>query len=985
MNASSAPSDPDSGRARHLVVVLFIDLSDSTRLSATMEAETYATMLDEVRLAFRNAVAARGGTVNQYQGDGLQALFGHPRPGEDDGRHAVEAALEVHAAVRALRERYRGDGAGALSVHTGIHAGMALARLGDNVAGLVELFGAAPGIAKHLSDIAEADEILVSDETLGPQGHLFETAAARSVLLKGREAPLPVRRILARSSLRTRFEAHSQRGLIPYVGRARELAGLHRRLAQAAAGRSVFVLLRGPAGLGKTRLAEEFLARAGAAGARVLRGYCDGEVSAQALQPLLQMLRGSLGLGPDATPAAVLQAVDAAGRRFGERADALRETLLHLLSAAPPAASPPSAASIFAALRRVLAADAERTPRLWFIDDWHWADDATRQLVHALADDATGLMVLVAARAGGPDDMHPDVADVVELAPLDLGESLATVRELLPAADPFVAEAIVRQAGGNPLFIEELCHFVATAADVDPAQPVQGGPAWLQTLIASRVARLPPAQRQLLETAAILGATVPCTLLERLTGRAGDDPDLRALAAQDLLFPADEPGLLRFKHGITRDVVYHGIGLQVRRDTHRRAAAALAPEGDAGAQMLSCEALAYHCSGSADPVRAAHFMAMAGDKAMAASSIDRAKAQYRSALQQLDRLPPAPERYLQWRSVVRRMGLASVFDPTRAELALFRRAITLAAEHADASGMAYAHYWLAYAHYALGEIAPALQHGQAALAQAEGCADTRLHTQVRMLLGQALVAAGQAAAGAARLAEALAPLLRAGAPGSGARPMPAMAYSLACLACALADQGLDDEAEARFSLALASMPGPGHEVEGSVLLLRANARLGQQRWDEAAADAAAAQRVAERVRSLYLLAMGRALAAWADWQRTRDPRALETLAQSTDWLLARDKRLFVSLNHGRLAEALAGLGRIEAARRQAAAALRRTRQQDPLGAAAALRALARLDPPLAARRLAWADRVAAARGCVREQQANAACRAELGLFPPDRL
>lgn len=979
MNDTPAPPDTDSSSTRHLVVVLFIDLSDSTRLSTTMEAETYATMLDEVRVAFSCAVKARGGTVNQFQGDGLQALFGHPLPGEHDGRRAAEAALEVHAAVRALRERYRDNGARGLSVHTGIHGGLTLARAGDNVAGLVELFGAAPGIAKHLSDIAEADEILASDETLGPVSHLFETASPRSVMLKGREAPLPVRRIVAPSARRTRFEAHSQRGLVACIGRTRELAALQSRLEQAAAGRSVFVLLRGPAGMGKTRLVEEFLARSVSAGIGALRGHCDGEVTAQPLQPLLQMLRGSLGISRDALPEAIQQAVDDALATVSGEAAAVRETLLHLLSVVQPPTKPLSAGHTLEAMRCVLASPTDRTPRLWFIDDWHWADDATRQLVHAISYDTPGLMVLAAVRSGDRDDLDQADADLIELAPLDAHDSLATVRELLPAANPFVAEGIVRQAGGNPLFIEELCHFATTADSDDLVQPVQGGPAWLQTLIAARVARLPPVRRQLLEMAAIIGATVPVTLLQRLTDCTGDHPDVRALAASDLLFPAEEPGFLRFKHGITRDVVYQGIGLQMRRDAHRRAAAALAPDADPAAQLLACEALAYHFSGSGEAERAAHYLAMAGDKAMAASSIDRAKAQYRSALAQLDRLPPSPERYLQWRSVMRRMGMASVFDPTCAELALFQRAIALAGEYGDAAGLAYAHYWLAYAHYALGGIPMALHHGKAALTGAEACADARLHLQVRMLLGQSFAAAGAAREAAAQLIEATSPLLRPGANGPGARPAPALAYALACCAGALADLGRDDEAEAQFRLALDSMPGPGHEVEASVLLMRSNARLGVQRWDEAAADAADAQRVAERVRSLYLLAMARALGAWADWGRSRDASALDMLARSTDWLLARDKRLFISLNHGRLAEAYGELGRQTEARREAAAALRRWRQQDPLGAAAALRALARLRPATAPRRLGWADRIASGCGCLREQRANAACRAALGL------
>lgn len=253
---------PRESENRHRLSILFTDLSDSTRLSGAMEAEIYADLLDDVRLAFSTIVVEHGGTINQYQGDGLQALFGYPHASEHDGRRATEAALEIHSRVQQLRHKYAAHGAPGLSVHSGIHAGQALARQGDNIAGLVELFGPAPGIAKHLSDNAVGDEILVSEETLGPSHHFFHTSERRWVTLKGRAEPLTIRRVLGRTALRTRFEAHAQRGLLPFIGRKAELRWLDEALAGMAAGLPRWLALSAPAGVGKTRLAEEFLRRA---------------------------------------------------------------------------------------------------------------------------------------------------------------------------------------------------------------------------------------------------------------------------------------------------------------------------------------------------------------------------------------------------------------------------------------------------------------------------------------------------------------------------------------------------------------------------------------------------------------------------------------------------------------------------------------------------------------------------------------------------
>lgn len=999
MNALPTSHESNVAPERRHVVILFTDLSESTRLSGAMEAETYANMLDDVRSAFRAAVQARGGVVNQFQGDGLQALFGHVEPNEDDGRRAAEAALEVHERVRALRGRYAADGARALSVHSGIHAGQALARQGDDIAGRIELFGPAPGIAKHLSDIAEADEILASDETLGPASHMFTCEAARHVQLKGRGEPLFVRRIVARSALRTRFEAHTQRGLVAFVGRAAELARLQAQFEQALAGRAGLAVVRAPAGLGKTRLVEEFLRSAAARGCAVMRGDCDAELSAQPLQPFLQMLRARLGVAPDATAAAVAQAVQA---QWVARSPELAGCEADLVRALSPQASDSTAAPHPGALRAVIESQVRRGPLALFIDDWQWADRATRELLRQLRELDGPLLLLLTTRPGGVqgterpahpgsagDSAPPDefdmggaevAAQVIELAPLADDEATATIAELLPGSDPFIGAQIIRRAGGNPLFLEELCHFVASAGAPAMLLPPQGGPAWLERLIAARVARLPAGPRRVVDAAAVIGGLVPAWLLEQLTGCPAGHPDVTALAGQDLLFPAPEPGWLRFKHGITRDVVYGGIGLQARQAAHRRAAMLLAT--DAGAEAAACEALAYHHHGAGNHEPAARYSVMAGDKAMAASSIDRARTQYRAALDLMDRLPPSAASYQAWRSVVRRLGMASVFDPARADLPVFERAVALAQAHADTAGLAFANYWRTYVHYALGDIGLAVTHAAAALAAAQAAGEARLVSQVQALQGQALAAAGQAGRALAVLDGALESIgMRQRAEG---RPTPALAYMVACRASVLGDRGQFEASLAEFARALALLPGPGHEVEGSVLCLRGNVLLWQGRWDEAAADAATATRVAEKVQSLYLLAMGRALGAWADWKRSGQVHALHALAEATAWLIGRDKRLFVSLNHGRLAEALASVGQWPQARVHAAAALRRHRHRDPFGAPAALRAMARAAAAegrrgVALRRLALAERLSEPRDSAHERAANVRCRAELGL------
>lgn len=977
------PDTPTEADGRQRLTILFTDLSDSTHLSTVMEAEVYADMLDAVRRIFVDEVRQRGGTINQFQGDGLQAVFGYPQPTERDGQHAVEAALAVHERVRELRPVYATQGAPSVSVHSGIHGGLMLARAGDSVAGRVELFGAAPGLAKHLSDIADEDQILASEETLGPAGLLFETSARRLVALKGRQEPLAVHRILGRTRLKTRYEAHVRRGLLPFIGRLAERQRLTRAFARLRDGVSALVAVRAPAGMGKTRLIEEFLGQVQAEQGRVLRGYCEADLSAEPLQPFLQMLRSALGVPIGADHDQADQALVQALRALDPALEAVHGELQELLSITPPAAHPAAArgkrpGQSLAALARVFGALAAGQPLLLFIDDWQWADDATRQLAYALAAQrGRPTLVLLATR---PSDT-PEVAgtmplDVIDLGPLSDAESDATLAELLPAADPFVAARIRRQAGGNPLFLEELCHSAALQDPAGASDQPPSSSAWLEALIGARVARLPREQQDILGAAAVIGTLVPATALQALTGHDEDDPAVRELAQGDLLFPGEHPGTLRFKHGITREVVYAAVSLQRRRAWHAQLAALLQAQPDAPPALL-----AYHHQGAGQTEDAARCAEQAGDRAMASSSLDRAKSQYRAALDMLDRLPASEARYAAWRSIVRRLGLACVFDPARSELALFARAVDRAREHQDPAGQAYAQYWLAYVNYALGESRAAVAHCQLALQGARETGDAWLSAQVRTTLGQAYCAAAVYPQALELLADTDRILAD---PNARERRTPGLAYSLACKASALGDLGRFDEAHASFEQALAALPGPGHEVEGSVLCWRSGVFLWQGQWTRALQDAVAAQAVAQRVRSLYLYGMSRGLGAYAEWQIDPGPRPLKNLVDAAAWLESRDKGLFGSLLQGWLAEAYTAGGRAAEARHHAARALGRVRHGDWLGAAMASRAMVRLctareDWRGAERHLARAERVARRRDSAHETAANLACRAELWL------
>ena len=920
---------------RRFLTLLFADLSGSTELAELMETEHYAAVLAALRKVYQDTLARHGGVIVRVQGDGLLGMFGYPHTREDDGRQAVAAALDMHQRISELRPEL--PAGRSLCLHTGIHSGLVLLRNGDLELGRFELFGTVPNIASRLSDAAGAHEMLVSEETLGPAGRFFVTGPPQLLQVKGRAAPLLVYRVDARASLAATLHPSVRQGSTAFFGRQAELALLEDALDAALTGHTRSIAVAGPPGLGKTRLVEHFLNRVVQRGCRVLRGYCEGQLGAEALQPFRHMLQS---LASETVP----PTADAFGTLFTRLAEA--------------------------------------QPLVLFVDDWQWADDASHQVLAALRRCAhCRLLIVLSTRVAPAVEAGPSADRTIALAPLDDADAARAIAARLPGADPFVAEAICRQASGNPLFIEELCHSAAHG-DIErgPGRtPV--GTGWLNRLVESRVQHLSATQIELVRVAAVIGNVVPAWLLERLTGQASDSPLQLGLAEQDFLFPGERAGTLRFKHGLTRDIIYESVGLHVRQDLHLRIAQALQEHRAGTPQDESLEALALHFDAGGNPGQAAHFAELAGDKALTASALDRARALYRLALAALDRLEPTSEVALRWIGIVQRLGRVHVFDPVRSELELYVRALDLAQRFGNATEIARARHWLGYISYALGDIRPAIFHGEQALAEAKAAGDPKLVGHVVAALGEAHTAAAQYDRALGLLGDAIA-IKRQHRRGDHVNV--GLAFSLVCRGSLLGDRGCFAEAHASFDEAISCIAGVTHVIGASVHGWHSAVLLWQGRWDEARAAAIESGRIAEATRSLTQLSVAHAMSAYADWMLTRRPEYLETIVEVTGWLKPRESRLFRSLNYGWLADGLMRSGRRAEARRHAATALQHGRRRDLFGSAMSYRALA-LDAAhqqragAAQRYLDRAMQAAQARDSAHEVAVTRLCAAEIAL------
>ena len=997
----SEPDGADSAVQRRYLTVWFADLSDSTRLGATLEAEDYAQLLGEVRSLTRAVVARHGGLIARMQGDGVLAIFGSEQTREDDGRRATEAALELAAQVERLPAPPDLAPGQTLSMHSGIHAGLVLVGRGDVEIGRLELLGDVPNIAARLSALAGPGEVLVSEATLGPEAGYFEVLTRQSTQIRGRERPLVVLTVGRRATVPRRFDAQQRRGEAPFVGRVAELAVLHAALARAATGQCSCVAVHGVAGLGKTRLIEQFLRSAMPTQAQVMRGYCEGYLAAEPLQPFLQILRGVAGVTPELDPATAMAAAQGAAALQQAVDTNTRAVLLQALTAA--GAHSAVAQSALLRLLEGLATQAMAHSALVLVlDDWQWADDASQAMLGQLQTLAQPLLVLIAHRDSVDQAPRwPNWATAIALQPFEQAEGCDAVSRLLPGVHPFAAAQIHNYGGGVPLFIEELCHNVAAGEGQSPLARAPSGAAWLATLVESRVARLPHRQLRIVRMAAVLGVVFPAWLLQRLTGHAADDPLVTDLAARDLIFDAEQPGMLRFKHGLTRDVIYDTVGLHERRQLHLQIAQLLAyrrpppanpsiaDAGGAAAQPasrdwdLADESLAYHYAAAGQHRLAADHAERAGDKAMAAQALDRTRSQYAATLAALDALPELDDNDCRrWCAVAQRLGMTDVFDPFALPdgVGLFERGVALAERTGDIDVMARAEYWLCYVLYAKGQHRRADRHGQRALALCRQSGEPRLLAQVVATVGQNDSAMARYDAALLSFDAALQSKRSSARPGSGVAI--GSAYTLSCKGSLLGDRGLFDQADECFDEVLALLGDTTHHVLCSVYNWISTVHQWRGRWTSAVTYAARGMQVAERNRSGHLLAMARMLWGHADWTLSGREGSYAAVQDGTRWIEQRNGALLTSLNYGYLLRCGVARGQTDDLRRMASLLLRRARQGDMLGLAMGYRALAdhavaRHQWPRAARCLDLADNAAARRGAKHEVAVTALHRAKL--------
>jgi class 3 adenylate cyclase/tetratricopeptide (TPR) repeat protein len=593
---------------RRVVTVLFADLVGFTSFSEDRDPEQVKNIVDRGFERLAADVAAFGGTVDKVIGDAIVALFGAPVAHEDDAERAVRAAFQMQRTLIA----YAADAGVDVEMRIGINTGEVLVGA-LRAGGEYTAMGDVVNIASRLQSEAAPGEIVVGQLTYQATSDVIRYEKLGPVEVKGREGV--VRAWRAVGSLAPPGH-RPRRGRAPLVGRDAELGLLQRALdASMERRRSLFVLLLGEAGMGKSRIAEELGRLANSErGARVLEGRCLPYGEANVWWPLAEVLHQACEIGP-ADSVEIKSAkcrsatMDALGPEASEaEVQRIVSGLLHLMGhvAASGGLDPARARDqAIAAVLTFLGGVARDRALLLILSELHWADALVLDLVDRVLDrlcDAPFVLVATARseleeRWRPKPGRHNSV--LVTVDPLDqvsAGLLLSSLLGTEPSSHQ--RDLILERSGGNPFFIEELVALLSESRDA------QDLPATLRGLVAARLDTLSPAERAMLEDAATMGRSGPFAALAALAERRGHDAGelIESLTAKDLL--AVSSGVYSFRTDLVRDVAYSTLTKAERARRHAALATWLAAQGQGtGADGAALEGLAHHYGAAATLLR----------------------------------------------------------------------------------------------------------------------------------------------------------------------------------------------------------------------------------------------------------------------------------------------------------------------------------------------------------------------------------------------
>src|SRR3989475_1614620 len=650
---------------RRQVTVLFADVAGFTTLAERLDPEDVHRIINRCFELITAEVHRFEGTINQYTGDGVMALFGAPIAHEDSPRRAAHAALGIQGAVRDYGKQLQAERGVTVQMRIGLNTGLVVVgSIGDDLRMDYTAVGDTTNLAARMQTAARPGSVLVTEATHNAIQGYFETLDLGELPVKG-HSPVRAFEVLRTRGRRSRLDVAAERGLTPLVGRERELETLLDRFAEVKNGRGARVALVGDAGIGKSRLLLAFRRALAEAGEDVtwLEGQCVSFGQSIPFLPLVDQLRKNFGIEEFDGEPEIIAKVEHGMRRMGEL-DGQIPYMRSLLSVDPgdPAVAAMDALTrrkkIFTAVRMMSLRGARLRPIVLLFEDLHWIDSSSEEYIGSVMDSLAAMPIMLALthRIGytppfGTRSFHTTLnlqslseTEVAAMAGRVLGTE-ALPRDLLAA--------LMDKAEGVALFVEEVTktlldlgvlrrengayHMVKGIAEM-------GVPDTMQGIIMARLDRLGEDGKRTVQLASVIGRQFLVRLLDRiadvrgkLEGLLGELKALEIIYEQGLL---PEPAYI-FKHAVIQDVAYQSLLVQRRKELHQAVGYAIEELYPDRLADHYAE-LAHHFVQGEEWQKALEYSVLAGDRAAHAFATTEAHKPYARALEAAGKLTPDP-------------------------------------------------------------------------------------------------------------------------------------------------------------------------------------------------------------------------------------------------------------------------------------------------------------------------------------------------------
>ena len=580
---------------RKQVTVMFCDMQGFTSLSELVGIEEAYSIMDEVYEILIHKVHDYEGTVNEMTGDGIMALFGAPLALEDSPQRAIRSSLAIHREIAKFSDRMKKErqGLSSLKMRIGIHTGpVVVGTLGNDLRVEFKAVGDTVNMASRMEGLAAPGTTYVSDEAFRNTEGLFRFEALGKRVIKGKEKPVNVYRVIAPSTRRTRFDVRAERGLTPFVGRERELELLLDGFERIKSGKGQAFSIMAEAGVGKSRILYEFRKAVTNEDVTFLEGRCLSYSKSVTFHPVIDILKANFDIQESdgdseirekvKSGLSILEADQASNLPYLLELFSVKESGIDKSSLSPEARKD----RIVEAINRITLKGSEIRPMITAYEDLHWIDKSSEEVLKNILESIPGARILMIFTYR-PEFVHTwggkSYHNQVTLNRLSNRESLAMVSHILGTKqiDTDLEDLILEKTEGIPFFIEEFIRSLKELAIIEKRDNVYHLvkdiqdltiPSTIHDVIMARVDSLPDEAKEVLQTGSAIEREFSHDLIKQVTGLPEKEliSNLSALKDSELLY---ERGIYPqstyiFKHALTREVVYDSILCKKKQKLH---------------------------------------------------------------------------------------------------------------------------------------------------------------------------------------------------------------------------------------------------------------------------------------------------------------------------------------------------------------------------------------------------------------------------------